>query len=97
MSHDFWSSGGYKKEHGYCRRAADGTKKKCSSCTGTKEKNGIGSECCTGFMDYWTKGINHPLKWSACSVRFFEQHYVSRSWKNCMKEGGIFRFPINFI
>jgi len=33
-------------------------------------------------MDYGS----HPEYWSDCSVRMFEQHYVSRKWECCMPE-----------
>ena len=46
---------------------------------------GDAKECCTGFMDYG----NHPEYWSNCSIRNFEQHYVSENWSECMQEGDI--------
>jgi hypothetical protein len=39
-------------------------------------------------MDYG----NHPEYWSNCSVRNFEQHYVSENWSECMPEGDILYF-----
>ena len=44
---------------------------------------GEAGECCTGFMDYG----DHPEVWSKCSIRNFEQHYVSENWAQCMPEG----------
>ena len=70
-----------------CRAEGDGAEMACNQCanwsvdelTAQTEASG---ECCTGFMDYG----HHPEYWSDCSVRMFEQHYVSRKWECCMPE-----------
>ena len=96
MDHDFDTN----KE--ICKKEEDGSPIACSSCKNWIGEGGIGfgrlvqvtntdnpghsnnpGECCTGFMDY----NDHPEYWSDCSVRDFEQHYVSEEWARCMPEG----------
>ncbi len=77
MNHDFAGS------RRVCRRAEDGAQKKCSECNGKGWKNGVHGECCTGYMDYTPT----PNYWSLCSVRDFEQAYVSQNWQRCMRTG----------
>ena len=80
MEHDFVGNGNEGKAAGICRMNKDyRISKKCSECAGL----GNDKECCTGFMDYG----EHPNYWSDCSVRMFEQHYVSQGWKKCLPEG----------
>ena len=92
MSHDFFDN---KVD---CKLESDGTSKPCDQCanwngskltTVTDQSNpGVGNnagECCTGLMDYG----DHPEYWSDCSVRNFEQHYVSQNWNTCMPSGKI--------
>ena len=84
MSHDFYTA------KTACRNADDGEMTWCNQCSNWDEDGrlltyefGNPGECCTGFMDYG----NHPEHWSNCSVRMFEQHYVSENWAACMPEG----------
>ena len=90
MSHDFGSgSSPYK---GDCRRESDSSTIKCNQCHNYQSGNPsqpIGTlsdhkdDCCNGFLGYY----GHPEIWSACSVRFFRQHYVSRNWDQCFDTG----------
>ena len=91
MSHSF-----IDRENGVstkCRAEGDGSETACNQCANWDATHWSGGaltaqtaasgECCTGFMDYGS----HPEYWSDCSVRMFEQHYVSRNWANCIPEG----------
>ena len=91
MEHDFYTS------KSACKLDVDGSFVWCNQCTNWDHHGkmltiefGEPGECCTGFMDYG----NHPEYWSICSVRDFEQHYVSQNWSECLPEG-IFLFSIN--
>ena len=76
-----------------CRAEGDGSETDCNQCANWDANHWSGGaltaqteasgECCTGFMDYGS----HPEYWSDCSVRMFEQHYVSENWANCIPEG----------
>ena len=86
MSHDFYTS------KSACKSVDDGSFVWCSQCSnwdvyGNMLVTNVGkpNECCTGFMDYG----NHPEYWSECSIRDFEQHYISENWAECMPEGEI--------
>ena len=93
MSHDFISrTDGVNQK---CRAETEGTEKDCTQCTNwdadlrggmLSAQTGASGECCTGFMNYGS----HPEYWSDCSVRMFEEHYVSRNWASCMPEGLVF-------
>ena len=84
MSHDF-----IDKEFVYCRKVTDGAIIGCVTCANYQSEQrdqligpvtGHPNDCCNGFMGYY----DHPHYWSQCSVRMFEQHYVSRKWNQCM-------------
>merc|ERR1712165_209891 len=84
MSHDFIDS-----EYTDCRKHTDGSTVPCNTCANWQPDNagqkigevtGDDMDCCNGFMGY----SNHPHYWSECSVRYFEQHYVSQNWAKCM-------------
>ena len=86
MSHDFFSF------NSGCKDADDGSYKLCTKCANWNGRTlttelGKSGECCTGFMDYG----NHPEYWSKCSVRNFEQHYVSQNWAKCMPLGNVLK------
>ena len=89
MEHDFYTS------KSACKSVEDGRFVWCNQCSNWDVHGnmlvtqvGDANECCTGFMDYG----NHPEYWSNCSVRNFEQHYVSENWSECMPEGDILYF-----
>ena len=84
MSHDFMDS-----KYVNCRKHTDGSTVPCNTCANYQPKNdnqkigivtGDPMDCCNGFMGY----NDHPHYWSDCSVRMFEQHYVSEKWSQCM-------------
>ena len=84
MSHDF-----IDKNYHNCRRHTNGSQIRCNTCANWQPENarqkigdltGDDMDCCNGFMGY----RDHPHHWSACSVRFFEQHYVAEKWDQCM-------------
>lgn len=83
MSHDFMDS-----DYVNCRKSSDGSTIPCNTCANYQPDNnqkigvvtGDPMDCCNGFMGY----NNHPHYWSECSVRMFEQHYVSENWAQCM-------------
>ena len=84
MSHDFYAN------TKVCKLETDGTRTPCNQCANwdsglnrLRTQTATEGECCTGFMDYG----NHPEYWSHCSVRNFEQHYVSENWAQCMPAG----------
>ena len=84
MEHDFYTS------KSACKLDEDGKFVWCNKCTNwdkqLKKVNidfGRPGDCCTGFMDYG----DHPEYWSNCSVRNFEQHYISQNWAKCMPKG----------
>ena len=87
ISHDFIGD----KTDSQCRTEDDGTQISCDQCTNydadlnnyLSAQTENSGECCTGFMDY----NDHPEYWSDCSVRMFEQHYVSLGWENCLPKG----------
>ena len=83
MSHDFIDS-----EYTNCRKHTDGSTIPCDTCANWQPDNsgqkvgvitGDPMDCCNGFMGY----NNHPHYWSECSVRMFEDHYVSEKWDQC--------------
>ena len=97
MSHDFIDNNADLR----CRRSSDGVEKSCPQCDNwfndtytlySNEKyisyrklspeTGSDEDCCTGIMDYG----NSPKEWSPCSVKFFEQHYETNSWFQCMTD-----------
>ena len=87
MEHDFYTS------RSACKLDVDGSFVWCDKCSNWDPHNhmltidfGNEGDCCTGFMDYG----NHPEYWSNCSVRNFEQHYISQNWKSCMPEGKLY-------
>ena len=72
-----------------CRAEGTSTIKMCDQCANWNSRERLliaqteaSGECCTGFMDYG----DHPEYWSDCSVKGFEQHYVSRKWARCLPE-----------
>ena len=84
MSHDFMDS-----KYVNCRKHTDGSTIPCNTCANYQPDNnnqkigivtGDPMDCCNGFMGY----NDHPHYWSDCSVRMFEQHYVSEKWSQCM-------------
>ena len=84
MQHDFYTA------KSACKLDANGRFAWCNKCTNWDKQLqrlniGFGNpeDCCTGFMDYG----NHPERWSNCSVRNFEQHYISLNWATCMPKG----------
>ena len=94
MEHDFYTS------KSACKSVDDGRFVWCNQCSNWDVHGnmlvtqvGDANECCTGFMDYG----NHPEYWSNCSVRNFEQHYVSENWSECMPEGDILYFLYVFL
>jgi len=83
MSHDFIDS-----EYTNCRKHTDGSTIPCDTCANWQPDNsgqkvgvitGDPMDCCNGFMGY----NDHPHYWSECSVRMFEDYYVSRNWDQC--------------
>ena len=85
MDHDF------KINKVTCKSEDDLSGKPCNECAnwdGRKltEQTDASGECCTGIMDY---GRYKPESWSSCSVRNFEQHYVSENWAECMPAGKV--------
>ena len=93
MYHDFVDGGTPYK--GNCRRHKDSSQKPCNQCQNynavsssqpLKAVTGHAEDCCNGYMGYY----NHPHFWSDCSVRFFEQFFDSKNWKQCMDTGKFF-------
>ena len=93
MFHDFVDAG---SPYTTCRKHSDSTTKQCEACQNYQIGNrfqplgpitGHSEDCCNGFMGYY----DHPHYWSACSVRFFRQHYVAEKWQTCMetREGSL--------
>ena len=92
MSHTFIAR--KDSENTKCRAEGTGEETACDQCANwdpeyhwyggalKAQEETVSGECCTGFMDYGS----HPEYWSDCSVRMFEQHYVSRKWECCMPE-----------
>ena len=87
MPHDFVEFG---KIFDICRNSFNDSHIPCFKCANFQENRpdqligpstGDTEDCCTGFMHYY----NHPHYWSRCSSRFFQQHFVSNSWSNCME------------
>ena len=98
MKHDFASDDnannfGSKYKYTICK-TPKGSEIPCDECSNYQatinnyyEKyqrigpmTGNKNDCCNGFMGYY----DHPNYWSQCSVRAFEQHYVSENWSRCM-------------
>ena len=86
MSHDFLD---VRPTYSYCKKHTDGSTISCRECANYQPGNrlqpigqltGSQDDCCNGFMGY----DNHPHYWSDCSVRNFEQYYVSQNWHRCM-------------
>ena len=83
-------------KYNMCRRVSDGSELDCNRCDNWNENwndrqspnwkqyilpaNNRPDDCCNGFMGY----DNTPQTWSACSVRMFENHYISQKWSECM-------------